>query len=581
MKPGVSTACLLAAAFVIAPPSSAYYIQQMAVEATVHPDSSVSVRESIRVNFEQEQRHGIYRDIRVRDYDRYGSARRLRVKVLDVADGAGGRRNYQAFRTGPYLRVKIGDADSYVSGVQDFVLQYEVRNSLLYFGDHDEFYWNATGDEWPVPIQSASAVVRLDGKKDMQGLLANGWIGPAGSKEQAEVRMEPGTGRYWSPRELTYREGLTVALGWANGLVQPPSTIQKLIWFVGDNFFAIVPVLYLLGFLAVFLRAGKDPDIGVSETVRYDPPDELRPAEVGTLIDESADMNDITATIIDLAVRGYLTIEEGESPGLLGRRSYVLHRVTQRTREDYRGGLSGFEETIFDKLFALGDTINTEQLNNSFYVTARAVQAELYEGMLTRKYFSSRPDSVRNSYLGAGLAMLVGGFFLAMFMASQQSSGAAAIAPGWGVALSLCGLVTLAFAKLMPKKTAAGRRAHIDSRGFEEYLRRAERDDIILQERQGVFEKFLPYAIGLRVADQWARAFEGIYTEPPEWFVGDMGRGFHTGYFVGSLNRACSSMGVAMTSTPRSASSGGSAFGGGGGGGFSGGGFGGGGGGAW
>ena len=64
--------------------------------------------------------------------------------------------------------------------------------------------------------------------------------------------------------------------------------------------------------------------------VQYEPPEDLTPAEAGTLIDNAADMRDITATMVDLAVRGYIRIEEREESklfGLMKGKEYVLHRL--------------------------------------------------------------------------------------------------------------------------------------------------------------------------------------------------------------------------------------------------------------
>lgn len=561
-------------------PSEAYYIRDMNVDIAVKKDASLLVTERINVDFEGESRHGIYRDILVSEPDGFGGTRRLRVAVTAVTDGMGGVRPYTAFRTGRYYRVKIGKADSTVTGLQGYAITYRVQNGLSFFPDHDELYWDATGVEWPVPILHARCTVHLpEGARSKDAIQVTGYVGPYGSQEAARYEKTTDGAVFETPHSLNYREGMTVAVGWPKGFVIPPSMTQKLWWFISDNAFVFLPFVYLIGFFLWWKNAGRDPDIGVSVTVRYEPPDSLRPAEVGTLIDESADIIDITSTIIDLAVRGYLTLSEQEPNGLfgLGGRSYVLSKVTERKKEDPRGGLSDYEEKIFSKIFGLGDTVNTSELKNSFYTVLEPVKYRLYESLLRRKYFSARPDSIRNTYGVIGLIMMAGGIAFAMVRVSSESSG---IAPGWGAAIAVCGLITLLFARGMPRKTAAGRKALLDARGFEEYLRRAEIADIHLQEKKGVFENFLPYAICLGVADRWAKAFEGIYTTPPDWYSGSWGsRGFSPLYLSQSLNGACTNMSAAMVTTPRSASRGGSAFGGGGG--FSGGGGGGGGGGAW
>ncbi len=579
----VSLVLLLAAS---ALPSRAFEIARMDVDIHIARNSSFAVTETIAADFGQEPKHGIFRDILVQNPDRYGSSRRIRVHVTGVKDAQGNKRPYKAFRTGRYLRVKIGDPNSTVTGKHTYVIAYTVQNALLYFGDHDELYWNATGNEWPAPIRQASCRVHLPFKPESGTLQVAAFVGPQGASEAGTAEKTADGGNFASPRPLGYNEGLTIAAGWPPGKVSPPGAFRKLWWFVTDNLFAFLPVLFLVGMFTLWRRVGRDPDPGISETVQYEPPDSLRPGEVGTLIDESVGMIDITSTIIDLAVRGYLTIEETEKPQLFSvKHLYSLHKVSNAGVSDPRGELSQYERTIFNKVFEDGDDIDVSELANHFYTVLPRVKSQMYTALVKKRLFQGSPEEVRNGYYALGAVGLVAGVILAFVLYSSAESGGAFLAPGWGVAIAICGAITLAFAHAMPARTLAGSRAHTLVRGFEEYLRRAEAPDIELQEKRSLFEKYLPYAIALGVADRWSKAFEGIYTTPPEWFSGPsvQGGGFHPVYLSQSMNSACNSMGTAMVTSPRSASSGGSAFGGGGGGGggFSGGGFGGGGGGSW
>ena len=144
-------------------------------------------------------------------------------------------------------------------------------------------------------------------------------------------------------------------------------------------------------------------------------------------------------------------------------------------------------------------------------------------------------------------------------------------------------VVVAVTSRVMPRKTRLGRIAWERIKGLEEYIRRAEIDDIQAQDRRGVFERLLPYAIILNLADRWGKAFEGLYKEPPDWYRTQGDGTFSTGYFVSSLNGSVNSMNTMLPSQPRSAGSGSSGWlsGGFSGGGSSGGGFGGGGGGSW
>ncbi len=116
-------------------------------------------------------------------------------------------------------------------------------------------------------------------------------------------------------------------------------------------------------------------------------------------------------------------------------------------------------------------------------------------------------------------------------------------------------------------------------KGFEEFLSRVDADRLSRMDiTPETFESLLPYAMALGVEKRWAKAWDGLYREPPQWYSSTQGGPFRPSTFVGDLSSFASRTGSAMRSQPRS-SSGSSGFGGGGG--SSGGGFGGGGGGGW
>jgi uncharacterized membrane protein YgcG len=297
----------------------------------------------------------------------------------------------------------------------------------------------------------------------------------------------------------------------------------------------------------------------------------LTPAEVGTLIDEKLDPRDITSTIVGLAVKGYIKIEETKKEGIIfDKTDYYLKKV-----KNYDSNLNPFEIELMKALFpaALPGTL-ISNLKNKFYTNLNILKKVLYGELTRKKYFLSSPEKVRNSYLVAGFLVFVFSVLAFVFLVPN---------PGWKgvIAGILTGASVLGFAKSMPAKTRAGVSAYMDVLGFQEFMNRAEKDRLERMGDKDLFSKFLPYAIALDVADNWAKAFEGIYQEPPDWYVSPGGfRTFSPYAFTHSLNSATSDLSSAMFSAPRGSGGGGSG-GGFGGGGSSGGGFGGGGGGSW
>ena len=223
-------------------------------------------------------------------------------------------------------------------------------------------------------------------------------------------------------------------------------------------------------------------------------------------------------------------------------------------------------------LFASVDDMRISDLLEKFYRHLPIIRSYLYETLSSDAgLFNGRPDTTRNGYLILGGAIACGGF-LAYPVLGPLGVGA----------IMLSGVIVALAANTMPQRTRKGREAYEQIMGFKEFLSRVEADRL---ERLGgrtatTFEKILPLAIVLGVADRWAQAFAGIYTVPPTWYHGTFdGGSFQPTDLVRNVGRSLDTMGRALAATPPSRSgSGSSGFGGGG---SSGGGFGGGGGGSW
>jgi len=558
----------------ISPAFAQYFtINKFHSDIMIDEDSSVIVKETIDVAFHQ-SRHGIYREIPFKYRDEFGKIIMTPTRVLSVTDESGKVWKYQVKKTGHLVTIRIGDAKRYVKGNQTYVITYEVENAILFFNDHDELYWNVTGNYWKAPIKEASATVSLTTKDKSKNLMAAGYEGSYGSKEECGVETYDNIGKYFTKRSLKMGEELTIVFGWDKGLIFPPSSWKKFLWAINprENWVFLLPIFSFLYMANRWYRKGRDPRVRESVAVMYEPPKfdgkPITPAEVGTLIDEKLDPRDITSTIVGLAVKGYIKIEETKEEGLVfDKKDYYLKKV-----KNHDSNLNPFEIELMKALFpaALPGTFISD-LKNKFYTNLDGLKKVLYGELIRKKYFRSSPEKVRNSYIAAGIFILVFACFAFAFLASGFE--------GKGIIAGiLTGVPVLAFAKFMPVKTRAGASAYMDILGFQEFMNRAEKDRIERMGDMNLFSKFLPYAIALDVADNWAKAFEGIYQDPPDWYVSPVGfRTFSPYAFTHSLNSVTSNLGSAMFSAPRS--SGGS--GGFGGGGSSGGGFGGGGGGSW
>ena len=546
--------------------AAGWWIESFNTNIEILPNSDMLVTEQIAADFSRESHHGIYRDISIAREDRLGSKFRYRVKLLNVTDENGNEYPYSVTYPSGYVHVRVGDPNRTISGRATYLIKYQVSRGLRFFDDHDELYWNATGNEWGVPIKSATVDVAFPFPVKEDDLTIASYSGRFGAKgEAAQYNVSQKGIRFALDQALNAQEGLTVAVGWHKGLVKPPSAFQEVRWLLGDNIGLLIPPIVFLGLFFNWYTRGRDEPGRGSIMVRYEPPQGLSPAETGTLIDERVDTRDIAAIVVDLAVRGYIKIDEISPGGFLSAAEYQFTKLKNAEIND----LKDFELTVFQGIFAEGDSISTENLRNKFYKYLPGIKSALYEELAKKGYFWSRPDSLRNGYVAAGI---LGAF--ACFMIGMWTS----LAPLTIFGLVLSALLFIPFGMVMPRKTNKGRIAYEEIKGLEEFIGRAELPAIELAEKRNLFEKLLPYAIVLRLSNEWARRFEGLYTEPPRWFTGSNVGVFSATGFTSSVQRSVSTVGAVMTASPRSS---GSSGGGGGGGGFSGGGGGGGGGGAW
>jgi hypothetical protein len=546
-----------------------YSIERFDARIRVNRDASIDVTETITARFVGSW-NGLYRTIPVDYRTLQGLNWRLGLSLQSATDDAGRELRTEASRDRHFIKYKI-----WVPGAQNavrtIVLRYRATNGLRFFDEHDELYWNVTGDEWDVPIQAASATIELP--PNTPGLRAIAFNGVYGSRAQdARVTTGGDTVRIVMPQALGYREGLTAVVGWNKGVVTAPSATARTLETARSNWPLLIPIPVFFFAFWRWRRSGVDPRRRPI-TVQYEPPRGVTAAEAGTLLDNNADMRDITATLVDLAVKGYLRIEEQQSPKLLGLfgggTSYTFHRL------ETSNGLAPHERTVFDGIFTgRGDRVPLDELKDEFYKELSPIRDAVFDQLTLSGYYKNRPDKVKQKWMalgiGIGLLVGVGGVFVSKALLFTPLPFVAA-----GV---LSALILVSFAQVMPARTEHGARALEHVLGFEEFLRRVEGEQLkrVILGHPELFDKFLPYAMAFGVEKQFARAFEGIYTEPPRWYVGPSVTHFNVGSFSSSMSHLTSVAGTTLSSSPRS--SGGSGFGGGG---SSGGGGGGGGGGAF
>jgi len=554
-------------------------IEKFDAEIIVSPNGSVDVTENIQIHFIGGPWHGFYRTIPVEYVTPQGFDYALFLTVKSITNAEGQRLKFESSRVRHYrqLKIYVPYADN---STQTFSIEYTVSDALRFFEDHDELYWNVTGDEWDVPIQAASARVILPvGTTNIRGNVFTGAY--RSTAHDADVEIAANGAEFRTRDPLRYHEGLTVAVAFDKGFVHEPTALDRASLFLRSNSPLALPLLAFAIMFYLWWTRGRDPRLRPIAP-QYEPPDQLSPGEAGTLVDNSADMRDITASIVDLAVRGYIVIEEHQRDRMLGLfHDKDYNFILQKERSEW-SKLKPHEESLLNGIFTLGtvnETVPMSSLENHFYKNLPDIRSGILDSLVMHGYYRRRPDSVRSAYIGYGVVL--GGLLTFGGASLGSSMGMAPLT--FIVAGVLTGAVICGFGWFMPAHTVQGARALEGVLGFEDFLNHveAERFNKMIKTPQ-MFEKFLPFAMALGVEKNWSKAFQGIMTEPPGWYRGGtFGPQFYPYSFANNLSVMSSQAGTVFASAPRSSGGSGFSSGGSGGGGFSGGGFGGGGGGGF
>jgi uncharacterized membrane protein len=575
-------AALMAAACVVACVSplaaKSWRVADLKDTITVEKDGAALVDERITLNFVG-QWHGIHRTIPIEYPGPNGTNYELFVKVLSVTDGSGNNLKYDSSTSGAYRDLKIFLADA-ADATRTVEITYRVRNATRFFDDHDEFYWNVTGNDWPVPIDHAEATVHFPAAAS-GSLRAQAFTGVYGSSERNATADANGADANFATIDpLPMRGGMTIDVYLPKDILSAPGPIARLFWFLGSNPILFLPLGTFVSMFVLWWYKGRDPDPGMSVAPMYEPPPGISPAEAGTLLDDSIHPRDITSTIVDLAVRGYIKIEEVEEKGLVfSHKDYVFHSL--KPAEQWKdAGLAAHERVMLENVFLGGPDTRLSSLKNRFYAVVPVIRADIMAQLKNKGIYLLDPESANGYSVGAALAILIFFGALQYFHVGDFLSSAVLMV----ISLVVSALIWWLFARVMTAKTLKGARIRIAVLGFQEFMNRVDGERLKLMPPT-TFEKFLPYAMALGVEHHWAQAFSGIVKDPPTWYAAPGGYAtgmlFNPILFSSSMHSMATDMHQVFVSAPR-ASSGGSGFGSGGGfgggGGFSGGGFGGGGG---
>lgn len=427
---------------------------------------------------------------------------------------------------------------------QQFDIRYTVDGALRVYDGGDQLWWTAVPSEhYGFSIGSSTITVQMPA-----GLAPREGIDPVvtyGAPSEVNVRGTTITAT--ATRQLTGNDYFEIRVqyphhpqarvpAWQADFDQRRAfeeTSKPLIDLGLIALSLLLAVGGVLGVYALWYTRGRDPRVGPVPEYLAEPPSNVPPAVVGTLLDEQADLRDVISTIVDLAHRGYLVMEEEQKEGLFGigrSRTFTFKRTDKPLQ-----GLRKFEQRIMSALFGTNRMERSlDSLKNKFYTVIPQLQNDLYEAVVQDGLFTTKPSTTRGLWSGLGTALFVvalvagfGGISLA-----EDISPALLCLPA---AFALVGLMAMIVGQHMPAKTRKGAEEAAKWRAFREYLQNLEKYADIQSASQR-FDDYLPYAIAFGVDRSWVRRFSKIDSVPiPPWYYPTyMGGPYRGGYRPGT-----------------------------------------------
>ena len=543
--------------------------------------ASLAVTETLVAVFPDfDQNRGIRRAI-----PKKYKGRDVGIRVLGVTNGTDQPRTYTTSTQNDNLIISIR-SDTYVRGEQTYVISYTLRDVVSFEANQDEWYWDVNGDQWPQTFGSVVVRARIPSnlatKLLPQQKCFTGAYGSTASDcvitREQETDETVITATTTGP--LLARETLSFVVAFEKDTFSPYKIpLQTIVLFLAVGFivFVLPPLAALVVMLRLWRRYGRDPRSKHTVIAQYSPSKGMNPLLASLVLDEKLQPKAISATMLDLCIRGYLKLYEVKKDKLIGSSTHYEIELVH----DDSSKLTQEESVVVGLLFpsrTVGTKVDLSSLANKLHTGVDRLDKQLAATATTKGFFVDDPHAVRKRYVKRGMWLIIPALVLLVVPFTFFFT----------FGLVIAGIIVVAFGSAMPARTTTGVAERDHLKGLELYMKMAEVDRVkMLQSPQGaekssvdptnkkqlvkLYEELLPYAVLFGLEKQWAKEFAKLYEQPPEWYGSSTAfNAVAFSHALGGFNSAA----AASFSSP--SSSGSSGFGGGG---FSGGGGGGGGGG--
>jgi uncharacterized membrane protein YgcG len=571
---------------------SDWYIKDFQSEIIVNKDSSLIITEMITADCGNlPDKHGIFRILPTQIKITDGSIIYNPVELISITDFFDNPIKYTAIRSAidHTITWKIGDPNITVTGENYYKIRYTVKNAIRFNNlGFDELYWNLNGNFWDIQTDNFQAMIFFSQEISEENSAVEYYTGALGSKEKnlADYEWSKNILHFWSTQTIPTRQGITVSVTLPKNIFTPYRLTfsdkygDYLGWL---NIWYLLPVLVFVFCFVFWKKYGRDPHLHKTIIPEFEIPEKLTPMEMGMLMSNGR-LNGkfISATIINLAVKGFISIEEIEKNKFLFiDKDFKIKRINYGKEE----GLDSVELKVLDSIFSIGTIMGAVELFKKIVNRNKTVieedinslaKSEVLLSSLKKTFykFLSEIGKLANDNLTTkGLITKKSLSFQATFMII----GSFIVCLGAGfhfIPLVISGIIPIVFSFIMPKRTLKGAELLWRIKGFKLYMETAEKYRQRFYEKENIFEKLLPYAIVFGITKEWVKKMQDIYGEDyfqthiPAWYIGASLAGFDADSFSSAMSSLSSSISSNVGSASGAGGAGGAGGGGGGGGGW-------------
>lgn len=486
-------------------------IQSLVADATLQENGRLVVTEKIDVDTTGGSRKGFFLVIPASVDDR-GVREQFDVRIHSLTDGSGHKIPYSAKHHGEALTVRVGTAHGGNPASIEYIVKYEVRGVCSFNKQHPQLVFPFTGHDWPFTIEKAEIILRPPKKAGVVESELKAWQGPPGSEQAANVKLI-GDHILATASQIPPGSGLTLEIDFPSGTVTKTGFFDLAEWLADDWYLLVVMPLVAVAILGAYrlFRARHKAKVGDVEE-NWKPPSDMTPVELGTLIDGSCDVQDLTGILLDLSIRGYYTIREIPATGFfnLSDRDYEFKKLAPPTADNLRD----YETIFLEALFGNAMTSYLSNVQGGFRQFVPKIKDGIYHNLVLNGFLLKNPEKDRKRFYAIGFSLCCVGIAL-LFLFGEEVQAKAA-----GLGFVVAGALTAVSLQFFPLLTDKGKSTTDRVHEFAELMRTAETHNLAdrIKEDDFLFHRLLAYAMVLGVSEKWAGACEEHMTLWPDWF---------------------------------------------------------------